>query len=104
VLLPEDLRPIFSHPVRKLNLNHATGIVFVEMTKTPDPFSFEELGKVARRSTDTVRKDAERRKTRLPVLVDGRVVEIDPKPGMGDKAAPGEARRIGKKLKLPNAG
>ncbi|WP_156884596.1 hypothetical protein [Stappia stellulata] len=74
------------------------------MTKTPDPFSFEELGKVARRATDAVRKDAESRKTRLPVLVDGRVVEIDPEADMSKGTAPDVARRIGKKLKLPDAG
>lgn len=79
-------------------------MLVLDMTKTPDPFGFDTLDGIARRASETVRKHAAETGRMLPVLRDGRVVEIDP-----STDAPSPARRetehaAGKKQKLPNVG
>ncbi|QGZ34036.1 hypothetical protein [Stappia indica] len=74
------------------------------MAKTPDPFSLDALDGVARRASETVRRHAADTKGTLPVLRDGRVVEIDPSSAPPSAAKRGGERASVKKLKLPNVG
>lgn len=49
--------------------------------KRPAPLNPEELGRIAKSATDTVRSDARRTGSPLPVWVDGRVMLENPVTG-----------------------
>lgn len=75
-----------------------------DMTKTPGPFSLDTLDGIARRASEAVRRQAADTGRMLPVLRDGRVVEIDPSTDAPSPARREKEQYPGKKLKRPNVG